>query len=481
MSKILHSSLRHFFAWTALFSTPLPAQTAEEEVPEPYRSLPGLIQPKAATFQEIAVTEGAVSPQQFEANLRKAALPLPGGYHCAVIRFQVPKTPQLDMVWAFTLPSAWENWYIMPVTGKGEGFKNWLDADRAYETLPTPDGQTLKLQTLEADRLKPGQEYLLWFMTSDATAPAVLRGMIHFAPKSGDVKKAWDHDAIEKTLHLKTADAPEQASFLKSRGALALLDKRFFEPKYAEGRIKSVLSDIRATSEANGYFVTMRTSIPNCRTSPSLIEIQKTHGEPDIVIPFAERKVLDPKLEADDRDQALACYDYLTFVYNEKDPLKTVLRVETGAYNLAGVRPEQDGLTFTDLPTPNLNLRLFYRDRQELARIAHWGEPEAKLLSGTLPAATFERPARRDSRERLVSDGSGNWTYQWQTAEGAPIRTAELKNHIYHGPLVDFYPDEKRRSEAPYIKGKLSGTAKQWDQAGKLVREREYKDGEPVK
>jgi hypothetical protein len=62
---------------------------------------------------------------------------------------------------------------------------------------------------------------------------------------------------------------------------------------------------------------------------------------------------------------------------------------------------------------PEIDLRIFYRDKKEIARIAFWGEAKAQLLSGELPAGKYRRTDEEGKvQEELELRGNGEWDYR---------------------------------------------------------------------
>jgi len=147
----------------------------------------------------------------------------------------------------------------------------------------------------------------------------------------------------------------------------------------------------------------------------------------------------------------------------------------------SAVKPRVDGLTWGDLPVPGIKLRIFYRDKKEIARIAFWGESKARLLSGALPVDTFRKPGGEEApNEELKYLGDGAWEESSKYGNGQIAKTASLKAHAYQGPMREYFPDGKPQAEANYEKGLLEGTLKQWRENGEH-RELHFHAGEVVK
>jgi len=455
----------------------LPGQSPEE-VPEPYRSLPQALRDRAAQFTAAPVAEGKVKPEFFKLDLGAKSFRMSEEDHFAAFKIHTPKTPGLDMVWCFHAPEVWQQWYIVPATGTMEGFRNWLNADRAYTEFPGAKTPPVALQTLDAGSLKPDADYFIWFHARGNKPPAgTLSAAILFAPPTKG-KKGWDHEAVEKELGLHEAPAADQVTYLNSRGGKALLDKNLFDKSDGEERVKNVLFDIRNTqSMRGGYYVTIMTQLPVCKSKPSLNEIEKTHGPPDLILTGSDRAYFDSKLGKDEMQEVTAYYDHFGFIYRADDPAKKVYSVKTTAFSAVSATPTRDGLTFTDVTLAGLEMRLFYKDRKEVARIGHWGNRGAKVLSGDLPKGLYVRETPDHEREEMNYQGDGRWSYSRFSADGKLEREMSAEHHIWHGMLHDYYPNGKPRAQVTYKNGALDGELLQWDESGNPMPKRVFIEG----
>jgi len=93
-----------------------------------------------------------------------------GGKKYYGFRFNVPpRTNREDLVWSFVLPEppSFTGWYILPQTGRMEGFENYFYIERNIfpdeDALTPSNGSRLILQSLSGDALENGQSYLIWF------------------------------------------------------------------------------------------------------------------------------------------------------------------------------------------------------------------------------------------------------------------------------------------------------------------------------
>lgn len=406
MSRILHLPTLLFLVWTTLPHGSAWPQENPDVFREAWLALPGLIQSKATEFPEASATEGAEIPRQFEANLRNRELLLPGGYKCTALRIKAPSTPYQDMVWAFSLPDAWSKWGILPLKGGGDtgGGESWFPGDRAYTHPTTPAGHTLRLQSIGYRRFTPGDEHLLWFITHQSSeSPGWLRATIHFSRWTRDDEaRVWLPADIESTLRLQPASAAEHVALLHSRGGRVLLDPQLFDSQYAESCISSLIATIRRRhSRADFPNPPAPAPPPDSPSHPSLREIQKVHGEPDLVISSRELGFLNPQQPVEKQRLTRAWFDHFALVYDESDPTQAILRVETSDFNFAKARPTANGLSYVSIANPAIPLVRFFKDQREIARISRLGGADAELLSGKLVLGTYQFLSQPRSKEEL--------------------------------------------------------------------------------
>lgn len=443
---------------------------AQEEVAKtssPWKPFPELFQARAKEFPEASVTEGLDPPRQFEANLRNAAFVLPDGRLGSAVRFRAPRTPYLDLIWALSLPDSWCQFGCIRVADQTDqedtdSVEDYFTGDRAYANLPTPAGHSLFLQSIRYKRFTPGEEYLFWFIAGQpGDSLGHLRAVIHFTRWQRDNEAIpWNPSTIESTLRLSPASAAEDAALLRSRGGRILLDPQFFEQTYAEGRIKALTATLRNRLMTGDHpQPAPPPQAPESPTRPSLLVIQKFHGEPDLSISAQERSLIHAHWPPEGRRLTRAWYDRFAFVYPEADPAKAILWVETNACNFADVRPRAAGLTYVSPSTFELPITLFFKDRREIARVSRLGGADVKILSGNIAPGTYEQLIRPGNKEELTYLGKGSWIYRWTTPESNPHRTATLKDHAYDGPMIDYYPDKTERGRLVFKKGHLMRTA----------------------
>lgn len=73
---------------------------------------------------------------------------------------------------------------------------------------------------------------------------------------------------------------------------------------------------------------------------------------------------------------------------------------------------------------------------------------------------------------------TGAWTFY--DASGNKVGTATFKGGNYHGEVVEMFPNGKVRKVEQYAEGLRHGTAKEFSQDGKLVKQTEYRENRKV-
>jgi hypothetical protein len=451
----------------------------EASIYEPYRTLFREAQRRVQEFPELPVSTAAGAHKIVDFALDDGPLIKVGDERYAGVRFTVPAHASLDMVWAFDVPEAWSHWSIIPAKGPvTRGFSRWINAERLFSEFTTTLEHPLRLQTLESQALVPGAQYILWFhRTLPGSGKSQGRATIGFHPAPKDGR--WDSNNISAALGLRSAPAAQQAKYLKSRGLKILLDDRLFDRGYGEARTENVLwSRQRATRTSDGFFIETKMSIPPSSKTPLLSEIESAYGAPDLVLSPKEQKVLAP---GDESHSTVYYYDYIALYTEAGKGGDRVVNVVTQGNSMASVAAQQDGWTWSESDAPELPLRIFYQDRKEVARMAFWSRPEAKLLSGALLPGKYTREEKGAGvREAITVSLEGDATYELVTTSSGQVRIAgTLRKHMWHGVHKQYYPNGNPQMEVPYQRGVPDGTVRQWSPDGQ-VREREVRDGKPV-
>lgn len=478
--RALTRSILVFFLLLAVFRPPLPAAGAE--VPEPFASIPGRLQPRAAEFPPVTADTAADTATVTTVILNQKTEIFATGHAFDAIRIRAPKQPGLDLIWAFSTPPDWRHWYIIPADGEPKpGFRNWINGDRAYAGFDGDLQNPVTLQSLGADYFEPDREYLIWFcQTKHTPEPAVLKLTLRFAPPPAGGK--WDIKSIEEALKLQSAPVAAQAGYFNSRGARILRDTELFHPDDAAGQMDHFLFTRRQTEFLKGgYYITIESSCPPCHGSPLLGDIVRKHGAPDCTLSVRDQNAI----RADDSGEP-ARYDrhYFDFFVFETDPAdarQRVVRVSSQYFNLADANPaKKTGGTWTDVKLLGADVRFFYRDGREVVRYVGWHSPESRLVSGEPRAAEYTT-AYPDGApmEKLVCTGKTDWTYESYYRSGPVYRTCSYVDGKPDGVLTDYFESGAKRAEVHYRHGKPHGRLRVWTEEGALERDQSYVDGRP--
>lgn len=395
-------------------------------------------------------------------------------------RFKCPAVPEKsDFVWYFNAPENWGNWYILPVTGKPEeAFKGWIEGDKVYEKYDEAgeDERLRILQTLKGKYFTEGTEYIIWFRKTEEGKSSDFRGTMAFVEK----EEAWEHESIEEALHLKIASPEDQVAELSSRGGLILLDKEFFTPGYARGRIDSAFYSIRSTKKMQGgFFITTQIAVPPCDSDPKLSAIVAKHGAADFIRSGAE--VAKVRMHAggsppdeDEKSTTRHYYDHFAFEVDSSAEDPKVRRVVTFGNDFSKLMAPDEGSSFVSMDTENLTL--FHKDGKEVGRGYYF------LESGKQPFFITEPPVGeyKAGDSILTAKGGGDWIWEQRFDDGQVARRFLLKDHQFEGKAEGFQPNGKPTYIANYHKGLLNGELIEFGKDGEEVSRRDFKEGKPV-
>lgn len=380
-----------------------------------------------------------------------------------------------DFIWYFNAPEGWANWYIVPLEGEvKQGFQNWLTADKVYKDLDK-DGEKERmraLQTLDGSYFEPGKEYALWFRNALKAKPGEVRFKIAFAKP----EEEWKHEELEKALGLEAASAQTQVAALESLGGKILLDGKFFDKGYAEGRIDSLFFAKRQQqSMSGGFFIQIQTSTPPCRTNPKLAEIMEKHGEPDFVRTSKEAASLTSAKEDDEPPTVTYFYDYFGFVVKEGDEDQIVQQVKAQANDFSTLVPKDSGRwTFGQLGFENLTV--FHQDGREVGRIYRFDEEDKEPSVVTAPP----EGVYQNGPVTVKYLGGEKWTMESVSEEGKKMYEKRFERNRLNGITEVYHGNEKLKLSLSYKDGVPHGKFVEYDEEGEMVREAVYKDGEPV-
>ncbi len=273
----------------------------------------------------------------------------------------------------------------------------------------------MTLQTLDADYFEPGREYLLWFRHKTHTPePAVLKLTLRFMSACQGVSP-WDRATVETALHIETAPVAARAAYFDSRGARILLDPGLYQPEDATSQMDNFLFTRRRTNFIKGgLYITVEISYPPCHVSPPLADIIRKHGQPDCELTARLRNATRGDDKRDDYEYDCYYYDHFIFEIDPADAERRVRRVSSQYFNTAAARPPAtSGATWTETSLAGREFRLFFQECREVARFLRWEQPEASIVSGTVPAGVYLRAYDSgEPMEKLTHDGAGEWAYE---------------------------------------------------------------------
>lgn len=404
-----------------------------------------------------------------------------GGETYDGVYFKAPDTVEsMDFVWYFNAPENWANWYILPLEGDvKQAFKDWLYGDLLYKDFDKAGEKDRfrALQTLDGSYFEMGKEYVLWFRRLDDAKPGELRLKAVFAePEEGK----WGHEELEKALSLKPKASAAQIAELDSLGGRILLDREFFNPDYADGRIDSLFFAKRQQKQIyGGFFVQISTSTPPCDTEPKLADIIAKYGEPDFVRSSEERSKLSGGDEDEEKEVATVThyYDYFGFVVEEGGGnANAVLQVMAQANDFSKLRPEGSGRsTFGQLRFENLTV--FHFEGKEVGRIYRFDEDGKEPLVVTAPP----EGSYQNGSVTLNFLGDGMWTMEEVSSTGKKAYTKRFAKNRLDGLSEVFHENGELKLSLSYKEGVPDGRFAEYDEEGRVVREAIYKNGELVK
>ena len=455
------------------------------ETPEPFASLPRHLQPRASEFPLVPSDTDGETAHITTLTLNQKPEVFDSGHAFDAIRIRSPKQPGLDLIWAFSTPTAWRHWYILPATGAPKpGFKNWFNGDRAYAGLDGDIANPVTLQSLDAAYFEPDREYLIWFcQTRHTPDPAPLKLTLRFSPPPKD-NQPWNLKTIEEALKLKTAPAAAQSDYFKSRGARILCDTDLFHPEDAASQMDHFLYTRRQTEfMKDGLYITIETSCPPCHGSPKLADIIRKHGAPDCVLTTAQYNATRTEDSGEPTEYDRHYYDYFVFETDPADREQHIRRVSSQYFDTTKARPAKaPDLTWADVTLVGTDFRLFYDHGREIARYIRWQTPEAKRISGeTIPAAYQRTYDDGEPMEKLTYAHDGNWTYESYYRSGPVYRRCAYLDGKLEGGLTDYFENGGKRVQATYRQGKLHGRLQVWSEDSRVERDQYFVDGKPKK
>lgn len=397
-------------------------------------------------------------------------------------RFTVPKDfAGEDFIWYFNSPSHWGRWYISHATdAPAAAFKRWHTPSLLYQKIDTVEEKSRSrfLQSCDGSFFKAGEEYIMWFNKVSDGGESYVRGRFTFSTLPKDEK--WGVETLEEHLALTPLSHEKQIQQMGSVGGEILLDKDFFSPHYAQGRIDSLFSTLRVSkSLGGGFFVSMRTFVPPCKKSPTIAEIEKKYGPAHFIQGSQEAldvMGIDMEEEGEEQEENKVTYyyDHFGFEVLAGDAQKKVVRVSTQEDNFSSLsiaRTLAEKPTFVHIRTKNLTV--FFKDQKEVGRLYFFNESEKPVLVAQDPAVAVYSVAN----STLAYKGNGVWEEQVHYEDGSLARTTLFENHRMHGACIGSYEDGTKRFELLYKNGVPDGDLREYAEDGSETSHRVFKNG----
>ncbi len=444
-------------------ATALQAMT-EEQSKEVFPAL----QAAATHMPLLAAADGDRRFATVQLNLKPVTA---AGARVDAVRLAVPATGG-DLVWSFAIPRSCSSWYIIPAAGSGPGFSDFARG-RHYRESTWPSDQSYRpfLQTLAADQLVPGREYLIWFeFTSDA--PAEIHAAVRFAKPPA---KGWDDAAIEQTLGLTPADADQRAERFATRGAALLRNAKLVDQPFGGFRLLSLVHLL------DGMPIAITTAPGRL---PSIAAATAAVGKPDLVLEH------DPLLAAGltrfgsgdpvqgtavelQPGQRTAWFDHVALTAADEQSPATGISVH--AWNAAVTAARHGGDALDHLPE---GWTLLHREGRLQAVLRDLGGKTGVVAHGTVPAGTWR--GRSDAGwidEEVRIDAQGDGTRTLFSHPGMRSEAFALRAWRYEGEAVAYYDPARKRAVVHYRAGQLDGEAVWYELDGSVSAKATYRQG----
>jgi hypothetical protein len=365
----------------------------------------------------------------------------------------------------------------VPKEGKTSGFRYFHRIAKIYREFPDTQKSRPILQSLDAGSLVPGSEYYIWFRTKSEPSEGAFSAAIKFVPHR---EAGWQAVTIAKALRLRLAPITDQIALLHSTGAQILQDAEFFAADYATERFTRMYKEKDKADKAGpgAHYAIPPDPATACQTAPPMARIKAKYGAPKFLITAGERAAGGVDLTPEEKRHDVAVYDYFGFAYEPGDPEKKVRAVELSPFDADHVLPGKDGLLFDETVLARMHIRFFYKDQQEVSRVANWGNHDAKLLTTEPPQGQY---LRNGQLEELTYEGDGHWTYRNTFPNGGGTQwemTAD--NYAWNGPATYYYPNGNKRSQMDYVDGWVQGHIYDWDEEGNLTGHHYFEKGKEV-
>jgi len=441
----------------------LPAMTEEQS-----KTIFPALQAAAARLPQLSFAD--VDGKRFASITLNRQPVTAAGARVDAVRLRVPAGGG-DLVWAFAIPRNCSSWYIIPASGSGPGFTNFLRGRHWREsTWPSDPSYRPFLQTLSAEALKPDADYLIWFeFTSEAPAAVHLAARFTPAPAT-----EWDGEAIERVLGLSEADLDLRAERFATRGGTLLRNEALVGQPFGAFRLHSLLNQLERTPIAI-------TTAPG--RLPSLAVAAKLLGKPDLVLEHDALLAAGMTSLGDGdavqgtavelvRGQRSALYDHVVLTAaDEVSPAD--LAVLTWDASTAAARAGGDALDHL-----SGGWTLVHREGKLVAVLRDLGGGAGAVAHGAMPAGTWR--GRSDAGwidEEVQVDAAGDGTRVLFNHPGMRSQVFVLRAWRYQGEATAYHDPTRKRAVVHYRDGLLDGEAVWYELDGSEAARATYRQG----
>jgi hypothetical protein len=445
-------------------ATALPAMTEEQS-----KTVFPALQAAAARLPLLAISD--VDGKRFASITLNRQPVTADGARVDAVRLRVPAGGG-DLVWAFAIPRHCSSWYIIPASGSGPGFTDFLRGRHWREsTWPSDPSYRPFLQTLSAAHLTPGADYLIWFEFT-GEMPAVVHLAARFAPAPAT---EWDGEAIERLLGLTEAELDLRAERFATRGGTLLRNEALVGQPFGAFRLHSLLNLIDRTPIAI-------TTAPG--RLPSLAEVAKLLGKPDLVLEHDALLAAGMTSLGDGdavqgtsvglvRGKRSAMYDHV--VLTAADEAAPVAALDVLAWDASTTAAHVGGEALDHLSG---GWTLVHRDGRLLAVLRDLGGGAGAVAHGAVPAGTWR--GRSDAGwidEEVQVDAVGTGTRMLFNHPGMRSQVFALRTWRYQGEATAYHDPTRKRAVVHYRDGQLDGEAVWYELDGTEAARATYRQG----
>jgi hypothetical protein len=434
------------FLLLALLSWALPAMTEEQSK----QVFPAL---QAVASKLVELPSADVADRRFASLVLNRQPVLVSGARVDAVRLRVPAGGG-DLVWAFAIPRHCSSWYIIPATGSGPGFTNFMPARHWREaTWPSDPSYRPFLQALPAAQLKPGNDYLIWFEFT-TEAPATVHAAARFAPS---LAGEWAVEAMEKVLGLTEADVDLRSERFDTRGGRLLRDPKLLDQPFGALRLHSLLNLIDgipiAIASAPGRLPSIRAVAAKLGPADLVLDHDALLAAGIATLGGGE---VAPGTSVElAKGMRSALFDHVVITAASDEAPAENLTVQAWDASVAAARTGEDALDH--LPG---GWTLAHSRKRLVAILRDLGGPSGLVTYGSLHAGTWR--GRSDAGwvdEEVIVDVAGDGSREIFNHPGMRSQRFTLRAWRYQGEGIAWYDVTRKRAVVNYRDGLLDGEA----------------------